>query len=332
MWLRKLPLFSRYSSIWYTICMQAYLSIVIPIFNEEESVQELVEQIHSAMKKLNKQYEIIFVDDGSTDTTLSLLKEIQKKNKEVKIVAHRRNLGKSHALMHGFEKAEGEYIATLDADLQDNPEEILLLLSYLQDKNLDMVTGWRRNRQDTGSIKSVSRIANGFILRLFNLSIHDLNAGIKVYVSDAAKDLNLYGGLHRFIPIMLSELGYKVGEHEVKNRPRKFGYSKYRASKVFTDLPDLFTIYFLTKFTDKPLHFFGRIGFLPFLLGLVILMYLSFLRLFLDQSIGTRPLLMFGVLMVIFGMQLMLTGLLGDLIVNMNMKKRQKSPPLYESK
>jgi len=233
--------------------------------------------------------------------------------------------------MHGFQRAQGEYIATLDADLQDNPEEIKLLLSYLIDKDLDMVTGWRKNRQDTGSIKSVSRIANGFILKLFKLNIHDLNAGLKVYRAEAAKDLNLYGGLHRFIPIMLSELGYKVGEHEVKNRPRRFGYSKYRASKVLTDLPDLFTIYFLTKFTDKPLHFFGRIGFIPLACGFIVLIYLSILRLFFDQSIGTRPLLMFGVLMVIFGMQLILTGLLGDLIVNMNMKRRQKDPIVYES-
>lgn len=312
--------------------MQAYLSLVIPIYNEEDSVPELIAQVESAMKKLDKPYEVIFVDDGSTDTTLAVLKDLEKKKSEIKILSHRRNLGKSHALMHGFEKAEGQFIATLDADLQDDPDEIPLLLHYLQENDLDMVTGWRRNRQDTGSIKSVSRIANGFILKLFKLNIHDLNAGLKVYATDAAKELNLYGGLHRFIPIMLSELGYKIDEHEVKNRPRKFGYSKYRASKVLTDLPDLFTIYFLTKFTDKPLHFFGRIGFVPFFIGLLILLYLSFLRLFLDQSIGTRPLLMFGVLIVIFGMQLMLTGLLGDLIVNMNMKKRHNLPIKYESR
>jgi glycosyltransferase involved in cell wall biosynthesis len=312
--------------------MQAYLSVVIPIYNEEESVDELIAEIQTAMKELSKPYEVIFIDDGSTDTTLKLLKKHESNNENIKILSHRRNMGKSNALMHGFDKAEGKYIATLDADLQDNPTEIAMLLAYLEEKNLDMVTGWRRNRQDTGSIKSVSRIANGFILKLFKLNTHDLNAGIKVYVADAAKELNLYGGLHRFIPIMLSELGYRVGEHEVKNRSRKFGYSKYRASKVLTDLPDLFTIYFLTKFTEKPLHFFGRIGFVPLFLGTLILLYLSFLRLFLDQSIGTRPLLMFGVLLVIFGMQLMLTGLLGDLIVNMHMKKSHKPSFKYESR
>jgi glycosyltransferase involved in cell wall biosynthesis len=311
--------------------MKLYLSIVIPIMNEEDSVEELIRQIYDAMKKFNKSFEIIFVDDGSTDKTLRLLKDLKKKHSEIVILAHRRNLGKSHALMHGFERAQGEFIATLDADLQDNPEEIKILHDHLLAKDLDMVTGWRRNRQDTGAIKSVSRIANGFILRWFNLSIHDLNAGIKVYRSEAAKELNLYGGLHRFIPIMLSELGYQIGEHEVKNRPRQFGYSKYRASKVFTDLPDLFTIYFLTRFTDKPLHFFGRVGLVPLAVGFVILLYLSILRLFFDQSIGTRPLLMFGVLLTIFGMQLMLTGLLGDLIVNMGMRKRKSPPMKYES-
>jgi glycosyltransferase involved in cell wall biosynthesis len=318
--------------------MNTYLSIVIPIMNEEDSVHELVKQIYDAMKKFNKPFELIFIDDGSTDKTLSLLKDLRKKHTEIVILSHRRNLGKSHALVHGFNRAEGEIIATLDADLQDNPEEVKTLHDYMLIEDLDMVTGWRRNRQDTGAIKSVSRIANGFILRLFKLKIHDLNAGIKVYRADAAKELNLYGGLHRFIPIMLSEYGYKIGEHVVNNRPREFGYSKYKASKVFTDLPDLFTIYFLTRFTDKPLHFFGRIGSLPLVLGFLILCYLSFIRLFLGQSIGNRPLLMFGVLLMIFGMQLMLTGLLGDLIVNMNMKKnlsagkQRKSPAMkYES-
>lgn len=324
--------FQLVSCIWYTTNMQPYLSIVVPIFNEEESVEELIRQIEDAGKKLNKPFEVIFVDDGSTDKTLSILKSFEKKKKYIKILSHRRNLGKSHALMHGFHKAKGEYIATLDADLQDNPDEILLLLSYLQDNDLDMVTGWRKNRQDTNAIKSVSRIANRFILRVFNLKIHDLNAGIKVYRADAAKELNLYGGLHRFIPIMLSELGYQVDEHVVNNRSRKFGYSKYRASKVLTDLPDLVTIYFLTKFTNKPLHFFGRIGMIPFITGGVILLYLSILRLLLDQSIGNRPLLMFGVLMVIFGTQLILTGLLGDLLVNLHFKEKSRLPIKYESK
>ncbi len=312
--------------------MQAYVSVVIPIYNEEESIDELIRQIEEAGGKLGKPYEVIFVDDGSTDKTLPLLKEYEKKKSFIKILSHRRNLGKSNALMHGFHKAAGEYIATLDADLQDDPEEIAVLLSYLKENNLDMVTGWRKNRQDTNAIKSVSRIANRVILRVFNLKIHDLNAGIKVYRADAAKELNLYGGLHRFIPIMLSELGYRVDEHVVHNRSRKFGYSKYRASKVLTDLPDLATIYFLTKFTHRPLHFFGRIGMVPFLIGILILAYLSFLRIFLDQSIGTRPLLMFGVLMVIFGTQLILTGLLGDLIVNLHFREKSKLPIKYESK
>lgn len=312
--------------------MQAYLSVVIPIFNEEDSVKELVSQVESALKKLNKPYEVIFVDDGSTDETLPILKKLEKEKPYIKLLSHRRNLGKSHALMHGFHKAKGEFIATLDADLQDDPEEIAVLLNYLNEKDLDMVTGWRKNRQDTNAIKSVSRIANRFILRLFKLKIHDLNAGIKVYRADAAKELNLYGGLHRFIPIMLSELGYRVDEHIVHNRSRKYGYSKYRASKVLTDLPDLATIYFLTKFTHKPLHFFGRIGMIPFLTGAAVLFYLSIIRLFLNQPIGTRPLLTFGVLLVIFGTQLILTGLLGDLLVNLHFREKSKLPIKYESK
>ncbi len=311
--------------------MKPYLSIVIPIYNEEESVRALVKEIETSIAPLKKEYEIIFVDDGSTDETLPILKSLAKEKKYIKILSHRRNLGKSNALTHGFERAEGEYVATLDADLQDNPAEILILLSYLIDHEYDLVTGWRYTRQDTNAIKSVSRIANSVILKSFKLDIHDLNCGLKVYHRDAAKDLNLYGGLHRFIPIILSEMGYRVSEHKVENRARKFGYSKYKASKVLTDLPDLATIYFLTKFTDKPLHFFGRIGMIPFLVGTVVLLYLSFIRLFLDKSIGTRPLLTFGVLLVIFGMQLILTGLLGDLIVNINHRRTRALPIKYES-
>lgn len=311
--------------------MDKKVSLVIPVMNEEESLDELLSQIHAAFKPSIKKYEIIFVDDGSTDATLTLLKDHAKRDKTIRIFAFRRNLGKSHALTLGFQKATGEYIATIDADLQDDPQNVVEHLEDLDLGDSDLIAGWRTNRKDTGFKKIASKFFNFLINYMFELRIHDLNCGLKVYRAECAKELKLYGGLHRFIPIIASELGFKVTEKAVHNRPRKFGVSKYKATKVFTDLPDLFTIFFITKYNTRPLHFFGRIGGASFLTGAVVLLYLSFLRLFMNQSIGTRPLLTFGVLMVIFGVQILMTGLLADLLVSTSIKQNTHYPLKYES-
>lgn len=308
-----------------------YLSIVVPVFNEKESLSELLEQVEEALSPLKKTYEVIFVDDGSTDGTLELLQRIEKEKKNVQVYSFRRNLGKSYALTLGFQKAEGEYVATLDADLQDDPQDMVKLLQHLEENTLDLVTGWRKNRKDTSFKKSASRFFNYLISRLFKLNIHDLNCGLKVYRTECAKDLRLYGGLHRFIPLLALEMGYSVGEHTVSNRERKFSYSKYKASKVFTDLPDLFTIYFLAKYNTRPLHFFGKIGMVPFVIGSIILLYLTIIW-FSGERVGTRPLLTFGVLFVIAGMQILITGLLADMIVHADMKKETSFPLKYKSK
>jgi len=242
------------------------VSLVIPVLNEEESLDELLKQVHAAFAGHIKDYEIVFIDDGSTDTTLKMLQNHAKKDITIKIYAFRRNLGKSHALTLGFQKANGEYIATIDADLQDDPKNVVEHLEELDHGNSDLIAGWRVNRKDTGFKKIASKVFNFLINRMFDLRIHDLNCGLKVYRAECAKELKLYGGLHRFIPLMASELGFTVTEKAVHNRPRKFGVSKYKASKVFTDLPDLFTIFFITKYTTRPLHFFGRVGISPSML------------------------------------------------------------------
>lgn len=306
-------------------------SIIIPIYNEQESIRELIANIRRAFSGIKKTYEIIFVDDGSTDKTLSILKHAANENKDIKIYSFRKNLGKSPALMLGFAKATGKVIVTLDADLQDDPVNIKDLYQKLVKNGSDIVTGWRKNRQDSLFKKLSSKLFNSVVSVLFGLKVHDLNSGLKIYKSEVAKDLKIYGGMHRFIPVIANEMGYIVSEKEALHHPRKYGVSKYKFTKIFTDIPDLITIYFLTKYTRRPLHFFGKIGTVVLGIGVVILLYLSYLRLFLDERIGSRPLLLFGVLMVIAGVQTIFTGLLADLMVNLNSKDNNDFPVKYSS-
>ncbi|OGH46910.1 MAG: glycosyl transferase [Candidatus Levybacteria bacterium RIFCSPLOWO2_12_FULL_39_17] len=299
--------------------MQKDFSIVIPIYNEQESIRELISNIKRAFSGVKKTYEMIFIDDGSTDKTLSILKNVRTENKDIKIYSFRKNLGKSPALMLGFARSTGKTIVTLDADLQDDPSNIMALYQKLTKNGYDIVTGWRKDRKDNIFKIMSSQIFNKIVSVLFGLKLHDLNSGLKIYKSEAAKDLKIYGGMHRFIPIIAQEMGYKVAEKEILHHPRKYGFSKYKFTKIFTDVPDLITIYFLTKYTRRPLHFFGKIGAFVFTIGFIILLYLSYLR-FIGERIGGRPLLLFGVLLVLTGMQIIFTGLLADLIVNINSK------------
>lgn len=309
--------------------MQKDFSIVIPIYNEQESIRELISNIKRAFSGVKKTYEMIFIDDGSTDKTLSILKNVRTENKDIKIYSFRKNLGKSPALMLGFARSTGKTIVTLDADLQDDPSNIMALYQKLTKNGYDIVTGWRKDRKDNIFKIMSSQIFNKIVSVLFGLKLHDLNSGLKIYKSEAAKDLKIYGGMHRFIPIIAQEMGYKVAEKEILHHPRKYGFSKYKFTKIFTDVPDLITIYFLTKYTRRPLHFFGKIGAFVFTIGFIILLYLSYLR-FIGERIGGRPLLLFGVLLVLTGMQIIFTGLLADLIVNINSKDDDDFPIKFE--
>lgn len=318
-----------------SIILSAYfttmeLSVVIPICNEEESIAELLRKLSLALRGLKGEFELIFVDDGSTDSTLAELKKLQKKSANIHIISFRRNFGKSYALTTGFQKAKGNYIVTLDADLQDDPSNIKTLYEEIKKRDADMINGWRKNRKDS-EIKLISSKAfNRLVSFLFDITINDLNSGLKIYKSEVAKELNLYGGMHRFIPLLVSEMGYEVKEKEVIHLPRKYGFSKYKPTKILTDIPDLITIYFLTKYTRRPLHFFGKIGALSFLGGTGILTYLSTLW-FLGESIGRRPLLLLGILLIILGIQILVTGLLADLIVHASSNKTDHPPIKYAS-
>lgn len=310
--------------------MKPEFSIVIPVYNEDESLRELLAQIKKSFSYSRKAFEIIFVDDGSTDRTLEMLQEFEKNEKNVKVYSFRRNMGKSKAMVLGFQMATGKYIATLDADLQDDPKNIRSMHEKMVKGNFDLVTGWRKNRKDSPRKVLSSRIFNNLVSFLFGVKVHDLNSGLKLYTATLAKDLKLYGGMHRFVPVIAHEMGYKIAEKETAHHPRKYGVSKYKFSKIFTDIPDLLTIYFLTKYNNRPLHFFGKIGSIMLGVGMIVLAYLTILRLF-GERIGGRPLLLFGVLLVLAGLQTVLAGLVADLVVNFNNKDSEKYPIKYES-
>lgn len=305
------------------------ISAVVPVFNEEESLEALFKVLISNLSKLDKEYEVIFVDDGSTDTSLEILKQIAKTDKKIKIYSFRKNHGKAEALTVGFQKAKGDLIVTLDADLQDRPEEIGKLMKK-QREGFDLVCGWRKNRKDTLKTRLSSKLFNSIASIFWGLKLHDYNCGLKLYTKEAAKSLNLYGGMHRFIPLLVHDQGFTVTEVAVEHARRKYGISKYGFSKIWKDLPDIFTMLFLSKYSKRPFHFFGVAGGIFVLTGMIILGYLSYLH-FQNIAIGQRPLLFFGMLLVISGFQLFFTGFLADLIINISSKKQKDFSLKYSS-
>jgi glycosyltransferase involved in cell wall biosynthesis len=224
------------------------LSLVIPVFNEQESVADLMAAIRSALASMTVSYEVLFVDDGSADGTLDALKSFAAADPRVRVLSFRRNLGKSPALTCGFQHAVGRYIVTMDADLQDDPRDIPKMHEYIRRERVGIVIGWRRARQDSLLKVISSKLFNqGGVRLLFGVSFHYMNCGLKCYEADAARDLRLYGGMHRFIPVIASEMGYRVAELPVQHHGRRHGASKYPSTKIFTELPDLLTLFFLMK-------------------------------------------------------------------------------------
>lgn len=303
------------------------ISVIVPIFNEKESLIHFYNELIKNLKVLGKPYEIIFVDDGSTDNSLEILKDFEKKDKNVRVFSFRKNRGKAEAMTFGFQKTKGKYIVTLDADLQDKPEEIKKLLDKLND-GYDLVSGWRKDRKDSIAKVIFSKTFNFIASWIWGLKLHDYNCGLKAYRTEAVKDLNLYGGMHRFIPLLCFSRGFKVTEIAITHQERKYGVSKYKATKVFKDLPDMFTMIFLQKYSKRPMHFFGVFGSLLILLGVVILIYLTIIH-FQGEAIGNRPLLLFGVLSVLAGFQVFFTGFLADLVLHISKKDEQLSSSSY---
>jgi len=287
------------------------LSIIIPVCNEGENVEELYNKLHEVLSRLGKTSEIIFIDDGSTDNTFEKLQAIE--DSEVRIIRFQTNHGKSAALSCGFKKSKGNFVITMDGDLQDDPKEIPRFLENL--KEFDMVSGWKSKRQDPASKTIPSRFFNALTRYITGVKIHDFNCGFKGYRNYVVKNVNLYGEFHRYIPALAHWKGYTVGEIEVEHHPRVRGKSKYGVERLFKGFLDLITVTFLTLYKKRPLHVFGGIGFLLIFLAITINLHLVYLWIE-GIKIGDRPLLMLGILLTVLGAQFVSLGLIGELITN----------------
>jgi glycosyltransferase involved in cell wall biosynthesis len=296
------------------------LSIVIPAYNEVESLPVLIVQMKDVLKKHNYTAEVIFVNDGSTDGTDEVLEQISSEQSSDDIQVHaihfRQNQGKAAALMAGFAAVSGEVVITMDADLQDDPQEIPKLLDALETENADLVSGWKYPRKDPLEKRAFSFVFNRVTALFTGVKLHDMNCGFKAYRAEVVKELHLYGDLHRYIPILCAQAGYRVGEVKVKHHPRRFGVSKYGLKRIPKGFFDLLTVLFLTRYLKRPLHVFGMIGSLVAFIGVIIGCYLAVLW-FMKGGVGFRPLLMLSVLMVILGAQFFSIGLLGELIIGL---------------
>ena len=297
------------------------LSIIIPIYNEQESLDRLFKELSDIFAN-QSETEIIFINDGSTDQTLSILENKIKDYSTWKIIDLYRNYGKSVALQAGFDNALGEIIATMDADLQDNPNEIYKLIDELN-KGYDIVSGWKKNRKDPLEKKIASKVFNFFVRIFSGLKIHDSNCGIKVFTREVTDTLTLYGGRHRYIPLLAHQKKFLISEIVVDHREREFGTSKYGAKRYSDGFFDFLTILFLGRYMDRPLHFFGSLGFVSVMLGTITEIYILYLKYVLLHSFQQHiALIILGAILIIVGLQLFTFGLMGELIVNKKYKDR----------
>lgn len=297
------------------------LSVLIPLYNEKENINPLFEKLRSTLSGLQMNWEVVFVDDGSTDGSQSVLRGLVSAFPRVRVIELRRNFGKSASLAAGFSQVRGENIITMDADLQDDPEDIPRILNELE-RGFDLVSGWRVKRQDRFIKRWTSRIFNRVTASLTGIRVHDFNCGLKALRREVIKELSLYGELHRYIPVLVYWKGYKVGEIKVTHHRRVFGISKFGVYRFFAGFMDMLTVMFLTKYIKKPLHLFGGIGLFFFLLGVLINLYLVVMSI-LGDFIRVRPLLLLAVLLMLIGFQLISTGLLGEMMAMSLHRKKE---------
>ena len=293
------------------------LSIVIPLYNEDESLPELEAWIVRVMQENNFSYEIIMVDDGSNDQSWHVIKQLHAKNPLVRGIKFQRNYGKSAALNEGFKMAKGEVVITMDADLQDSPDEIPELRRMVLDENYDIVSGWKKKRFDSKLSKNIpSKLFNAATRKASGIYLHDFNCGLKAYKNKVVKNIEVYGEMHRYIPLLAKWSGFKnFGEKIVTHQPRKYGVTKFGWNRFVNGFLDLASIMFVGKFRKNPMHFFGLWGTLCFVFGLVIFIYLTLTKFFFDQTgIASRPLFFVALVAMVIGTQLFLAGFLGELI------------------
>ncbi len=293
------------------------ISVVIPLFNEEESLPELCSWIKKVMDEHQFTYEVILVDDGSNDNSWEVVKKISKTNPEFKGIKFRRNYGKSAALNKGFEKVRGDVVITMDADLQDSPDEIPELYRMVAFEGWDLVSGWKKKRYDSKLTKNIpSKIYNSVTRKMSGVKLHDMNCGLKAYKKEVVKAIEVYGEMHRYIPVIAKWAGFKkIGEKVVVHRKRQYGVTKFGWERFVNGFLDLISIMFVSRFGRKPMHLFGTLGTLLFVLGFIIAGYLAYTKLFLaEYKMTERPLFYLGLLAMVLGTQLFLAGFLGELI------------------
>jgi glycosyltransferase involved in cell wall biosynthesis len=303
------------------------LSIVIPLYNEKENVEPLYNQLKATLEGAGREYEIIIVDDGSTDGSFDVLKRLHEDDECLKVIRFRRNFGQTAAFAAGFDRSQGQVVITMDADLQNDPADIPLLLEKIEE-GYDVVSGWRLPRQDPFLTRRLpSLIANWLISQVTGVHLHDYGCSLKAYRREVVKNVQLYGELHRFIPAIANWMGVSVAEVPVRHYPRRFGRSKYGLSRTPKVLLDLLTVRFLLSYSTRPIHIFGGLGLISFVVGIGLGGYLSFVKFALGQDIGGRPLLLLAILLMVLGVQLISIGLLGELVVRTYYEALNK--PIY---
>jgi glycosyltransferase involved in cell wall biosynthesis len=296
------------------------VSVLVPVKDEEESVRELATRVTAVLDRLGRSFELIFIDDGSGDGTVQRIREAHAVDSRVKLVRLRRNFGKAAALSAGFDQCRGRIIITMDGDLQDDPDEIPRFLETLEEKDLDLVSGWKHQRRDPASKRLPSLVYNWVTRRVAGVDLHDFNCGFKAYRREVLEQISVYGELHRYIPVLASRRGFTIGEIPVNHHPRRHGVSKYGWDRLYKGLLDLLTVLFITRYTRRPLHLFGAAGLVFLALGFGINLYLAILWVG-GEFLSNRPLLLLGVLLMLLGIQTLTTGLLGEMITFKNFRR-----------
>lgn len=295
------------------------ISVVIPLLNEEESLNELSQGLEKVFEFLKCNYEVIFIDDGSTDNSFARIREIHRRNPKFHCIKLRRNYGKSAALEKGFKAVKGNIVITMDADLQDDPSEIPDLIKVLN-SGYDLVSGWKKVRYDPFIKKHTSKLFNYFTSKLSGIKLHDFNCGLKAYKKDVVKNIRIYGEMHRYIPALAHLSGFKVTEKPVKHHARKYGKTKFGASRFVNGFLDLLTVVFTNKYMKRPLHFFGSIGIISSMMGFIITLYLTILKFAEGKSLSDRPLFLVGIFFILLGIQFLSLGLIAEMITKSNVR------------
>jgi glycosyltransferase involved in cell wall biosynthesis len=307
------------------------ISVVVPMMNEEENAKLLYDELHAVLPGMNRPYEIIFVNDGSTDKTQSILGNIAKNDHHVTLMNFRRNFGQTAAMSAGFKRAQGTFIVAMDGDLQNDPKDIPMIIAKMEE-GYDLVSGWRKNRKDKSiSRKLPSKIANWLIRKITKVHFNDYGCSLKGYRKDMLDHVDLYGEMHRFIPVHASRVGAKMSEVPVNHRAREFGQTKYGISRTFRVILDLITAKFLQQFSSRPLHFIGMPALFFMFLGFAITFYLSALKIFTGADIGSRPMLLLGVLLIVVGVQILSIGLIGEMTMRNYYAHENKKPYILKS-